>query len=132
MSANNALFVTSTNKHPFSIGPGEVTTLHGLVRNADRIETAVTEPTDTCLAGGVTVCPRVVSLQKTPGKTVRVPVRVCNLSARPVRILPRSTLCSLNEVKVVDTWNPTSEDVPKHTKLETDNTSEIPIPEKLG
>ncbi len=41
-------------------------------------------------------------------------------------------MCSLNEVKVVDTWNPTSEDVPKHTKLETDNTSEIPIPEKLG
>lgn len=36
---------------------------------------------------------------------MRVPVRVCNLSSHPVKILPNSVVCVLN-VKVVDSWNP--------------------------
>lgn len=127
MSANKSVFVTCTNKR--TLAPGEVTTLHGLVRKTDSMETAVTEPTETGLAGGCTVCPRVVSLNKTSGKTVRVPVRVCNLSARPVTILPKAALCSLSEVKVVDTWNPSNQ-VKTHRPVKEDN--EIPTPEKLG
>ena len=43
---------------------------------------------------------------KPPGNTVRVPVRVCYLSARAIEISPRSVLCSLNSVSVVDSWTP--------------------------
>ncbi len=48
------------------------------------------------------ICPRVVSLGEAHSSTVRVPVRVCNLSAGPIKIRPRSNLCRLNEVKVID------------------------------
>ena len=57
------------------------------------------------MSGDLTICPRVVSL-KSSGTTVRVPVRVCNLSAHAIEIPPRSLLCSLNEVSVVDSWTP--------------------------
>ncbi len=76
------------------------------MRKSGNIETAVTESMDTCQAGCLTVCPRVVSLNKKAGNTVRVPVRVCNLSAHAVRIPPRSQICALKEVDVVDTWPP--------------------------
>ena len=66
---------------------------------------ALTEHINSSLSGDLTICPRVVSL-KAPGTTVRVPVRVCNLSARVIEIPPRSLLCSLNEVSVVDSWTP--------------------------
>ncbi|KAL5007068.1 hypothetical protein ScPMuIL_015874, partial [Solemya velum] len=39
-------------------------------------------------------------------KTTRVPVRICNMSAQAIRIPPRSSLCLLNEVQVVDSWHP--------------------------
>ena len=66
---------------------------------------AVTEHTDSSLSGDLTICPRVVSL-KTAGKAVRVPVRVCNLSTRVVQIPPKSILCTLSSVNVVDSWTP--------------------------
>ena len=53
----------------------------------------------------MTICPRVVSL-KGPGNTIRVPVRVCNLSAKVLEIPPKAVLCSLKSVDVVDTWTP--------------------------
>ena len=65
----------------------------------------MTEHINNSLSGDLTICPRVVSL-KSPGTTVRVPVRVCNLSAHAIEIPPRSLLCSLNEVSVVDSWTP--------------------------
>ena len=49
------------------------------------IDTAVTEHTDTSLFGDLTICPRFDSF-KSSNSTVRVPVRVCNLSARVVEI----------------------------------------------
>ena len=78
--------------------------MSGIVRKHNKdIDTAVTEHTDTSLIGDLTICPRVVSL-KPSSSTVRVPVRVCNLSARVVEIPPRSLLCLLSSVKVVDSW----------------------------
>ena len=66
------------------------------------------------------------------GSTVRVPVRVCNLSARLIEIPPRSLLCSLSSVNVMDSWTPDSsqkEPEPKTSnnrnelgvKIDTDN-----------
>ncbi len=62
------------------------------------IEAAVSETGD--LPTAFSVCPRVVSL-KNPGKTARVPVRVCNLSAKTIRIESKSVLCNLEEVNVL-------------------------------
>ena len=36
-----------------------------------------------------------------PGKTARVPVRVCNMSAKIVTLPPKTSLCDLHEVKVL-------------------------------
>ena len=97
--------VKTTNNFNIRIGPGEVKTLNGIVRKAGDVHTAVTEHIDNSLSGDLTICPRVVSL-KTPGTTFRIPVRVCNLSARTIEIPPRSLLCSLSKVSVVDSWTP--------------------------
>ena len=55
------------------------------------------------MSGNITICPRVVSL-KSSSNGARIPVRVCNLSARLVQIPTRSLLCSLTSV--VDSWTP--------------------------
>ena len=89
------------------MGPGEVKTLHGLVRNTKDMHTAVTEHIYSSLSSDLTICPRVVSV-KSSNAAVRVPVRVCNLYARVVEIPPKSLLCSLNSVNVVDSWTPDS------------------------
>ena len=96
-----------TNNYSIRVGPGEVKTLHGLVRTTEDMHTAVTEHKDSSLSGDLTICRRVVSL-KSSDTAVRVPERVCNLSARVVEIPPKSLLCSLNSVNVVDSWTPDS------------------------
>ena len=68
----------------------------------------------------LTICPRVVSLGSS-GSTAPIPVCVCNLSTRVIEIPPRSLLCSINGVDVVDSWTPDSsvkKQEPKVTKLE--------------
>ena len=50
------------------------------------------------LSGDLTICPRAVSL-KSSGATVRLPVRVIEIS-------PKSVLCSLTGVNVVDSLTP--------------------------
>ena len=97
--------VKTTSNYSIRIGPGEIKTLHGIVRNTNNIDTAVTEHINGSLSGNLTICPRVVSL-KGPGTTIRVPVRVCNLSAKAIDIPPRSILCSLTTVNVVDSMTP--------------------------
>ena len=87
------------------MNPGEVKTIHGLSRNVGQFDTAVTEHTDTSLSGDLTICPRVVHL-KSNGTTSRIPVRVCNLSAHVIEIPPKSLLCTLSSVQVVDSWAP--------------------------
>ena len=102
---DSAIPVRTTNNFNIRVGPGEVKTLNGLARKTGDINTAVTEHINNSLSGDLTICPRVVSL-KSPCTTVRVPVRVCNLSAHVIEIPPRSLLCSLNQVSVLDTWTP--------------------------
>ncbi|KAH3769597.1 hypothetical protein DPMN_170870 [Dreissena polymorpha] len=78
--------------------PLETKTITGFVRKSDLIEAAVTETGD--LPTGFSICLRVVSL-KNPGKTARVPVRVCYLSAKTIRIESTGVLCNLEEVNVL-------------------------------
>jgi hypothetical protein len=51
------------------------------------------------------VCPRVVKVE--PNKSFsRIPVRVCNITARPLTILPKTSLCNLQDVEVFRSIDP--------------------------
>lgn len=104
---DDVLPVKTTNNFAIRIAPNEIRTVHGIVRKSGEVETGITEHIDTSLPGDLAICPRVVSL-KSAGNTVRVPVRVCNLSARTIQIPPKSVLCSVSNVSVIDSWTPDS------------------------
>ena len=55
--------VRTTNDYNLRVGPGEIKTLHGIVRNTKDMHTAVTQHTDSSLSGDPTIYPRVVSLK---------------------------------------------------------------------
>ena len=117
---NDFLPVKTTNNFSIKVAPGEVKTLSDFVRNTKAFNTAVTEPIDTSLSMGLTICPRVASLGLF-SSTARIPVCVCNLSTQVIEIPPRSLLCSINGVDVVDSWTPDSsvkKQEPKVTKLD--------------
>ena len=113
--------VKTTNNYGIRLAPGEIKALHSIARKLGQLNTAITEHVDTSLSDDLTVCPCVVQLKDT-GATTRIPLRVCNLSACIIEIRPKSHLCSLNGVKVVDSWTPDSsqeqETKPKSTSFE--------------
>jgi len=79
----------------------EVRTVTGFVRKVRAVDACVTEPCDEqhC-SSRVNICPRIVTLDK-PGSTARVPVRLFNLSAKPISIPAKANICDLREVKVL-------------------------------
>ena len=78
-------------------------TVNGIARHTGKLKAGLTEHTNNSLSGDLTICPRVIAVN---GTTVKVPVRVCNISAHTIEIPPRSLICSLTDVNVVDTWTP--------------------------
>ena len=54
---NEILLVKTTNNFSIKVAHGEVKTLSGFVRNTKSFQTAVTEPIDTSLSAGLTICP---------------------------------------------------------------------------
>ena len=80
--------------------PNESKTISGLARKSRDSESALTEPLEDGLSSRVSVCPSVVRTNR-PGRTARIPVRVCNMSAKVVRIPPFTPVCDLAEVKVL-------------------------------
>ena len=73
-------------------------TVSGICKSKTVLETAVTECVDDT-KGTLGVCPRVVSV-KSPGKN-RIPLRIFNMTTTVVYLKPKSTICGLNEVKVM-------------------------------
>ena len=69
------------------------------------MQNAVNE--NTPLEDSFNVCPRLVSV-KPNVKTARIPVRICNISARPITIKPKSQLCELHEEKGIENVSPFS------------------------
>ncbi len=91
--------VKSVNRKPIVIGPYETVLVKGVSRNLDTsITEAVTENLDH--QNKVLVCPRVVNIANRSSTTVSV--KVCNISAKPFTIRPKTHFCQLQEVKVVD------------------------------
>ena len=89
--------VKTTNR--VVLQPFESKTITGFARKTQDVESAVTEPTGDGTSR-VSVCPRVIALNK-PGKSARIPVKVFNMSARPVTIPAKSPVCELKEVTVL-------------------------------
>ena len=97
--SNRVGVVKTTTK--VTLQPNETRTVTGLVRKNFSAEAALTEPVDNEQTARVTVCPRIVRTDK-PGSTARVPVRLCNMSARILTIQPKASICNLEEVKVLN------------------------------
>lgn len=104
LSYVNSIPAQTTNNYPITVKPNQVLIIHGLARKTS-FTTAVTKSANTMHSSSLLVSPRVVSLES-PGKTTRVSIRICNLSAKMIKIPPRPSLCMLNEVKVFDSWQP--------------------------
>ena len=89
--------VRSTNNRTIEVGPYETTVLNGIVRGAN-CDSCVTENID---SNEFLVSPQFVKI--TPSTSYsKVPVKICNISAKPLRIRPISNLCQINEASVVD------------------------------
>ena len=97
LSCPQSKIVKSTNKKPVIIKSNETVTLTGLIRNTTNFENAVTENMSD---SEFNICPRVVSVKQNM-TTACIPVRICNISARPITIKPKTPLCDLHKVKVI-------------------------------
>ncbi|XP_053402719.1 uncharacterized protein LOC128558007 [Mercenaria mercenaria] len=100
MSVGSASVGIVTSTQPVTLKPMESRTISGFVRKTRNVDAAVTEPIEDNFQQKSIVCPRVVQLTNS-GKTARVPVKICNISAKVVKIPARSEICQLNEVKVI-------------------------------
>ena len=80
--------------------PWEVKDVKGFVRKSPNCDSAITESTEAGHFPNATASPRIVILSN-PGKTARVPVRLCNMSAKIVTLPPKSNICELQEVKLL-------------------------------
>ena len=97
--------VKSSNRYPITVAPYEVKTISGLVKlkdidTVDKVSTAITEQINTNQRGSLLICPRIVTVRS--GKTCRIPVRVCNMSAQSIKIAAKSVICNLSSAKVID------------------------------
>jgi hypothetical protein len=107
ISPESASVGTVTTTNTITLQPMEKRTLSGFERKNRNVTAAVTEPIEDTYQQKSLICPRVVELTNT-GKTARIPVKICNLSAKIMRIPKRSEICQLNEVKIlrnIDTDN---------------------------
>ena len=100
-SCINRKFVKSTNKKPIVVYPKESKTITGMVRCTSHYENAVTENIDE--SNDLNICPRVVAV-KANSKTARIPVRVCNISARPITISPDLSCVAFKRSMLLKLW----------------------------
>ena len=90
--------VKASSRKPISVKPYEMVVIDGFARGIDHdVAEAVTETVE---QSRYSVCPRVHKLSGTNYQ--KIPVKVCNMTAKPISIKPRSVVCHLSEVKVID------------------------------
>ena len=98
LSAQHVGTVKTTNK--IILQPWEIRDITGFVRKVRHCDSAITEATEVGHCPNVTTRPRIVALDN-PGKTARVPVRVCNMTAKLITLPQKTSLCDLHELKVL-------------------------------
>ena len=90
--------VKACSRKPITVDPYQTLMINGFTRNVDSSVSEVV--TENVSGSSFAVCPRVIKLKQYD--YCRVPVKVCNMTAKPMVIRPRSDLCQISEVKVVD------------------------------
>lgn len=100
MSVLSASVGIVTTTQAVTLQPMETRTISGFVRKIRNVEAAVTEPVENSYQQKPLICPRVVELTNA-GRTARVPVKICNMSAKVMKIPMKTEICQLNEVKVL-------------------------------
>ena len=91
--------VKACNRRTVTVGPFETVTINGIARGLNnRISTVVTENIDGM--SSYTVCPRVVKVNTS--SSVKIPVRICNMTARTLSFKPKANLCEISQAKVID------------------------------
>ena len=93
--------VRCLSRKPFTVGPFQTTTINGIVCNLPSdVCNAVTEtPENTNVA--YTFCPRLIQLDRT-SSSCKIPVRICNITAKPLIFKPKALLCDITKAGVVD------------------------------
>ncbi|KAH3690630.1 hypothetical protein DPMN_191317 [Dreissena polymorpha] len=99
MSVNADIGKVTASK-PITLHPGESRTVTGFYRKQGIMNEAVTEPIEDIQCHSAIISQRVVRID-TIGKTARILVRICNVTARPIKIKAKQTVYQLNEVKVL-------------------------------
>jgi hypothetical protein len=95
MKCVSFISVKSSSKTPIVVQPFQVTTISGLVMNKDGVCTALSEAIEKPQLSGLNICPRIVSLENAE-TTSRIPVRVCYMTVKVIKIKPNSVFCSLS------------------------------------
>jgi hypothetical protein len=102
---NNSGVVRSSNRRPLTLHPSSFMTVSGMVKmKGSSFDDNGTLITENCsfssdISDKVVVCPRVVSVKG--GGRQKIPVRIYNITAKPVIIKLKSVFCELREVKVI-------------------------------
>lgn len=109
LAGDHTVPVTSMNERVVVVKPFETATVTGKVRSVGKMSVGVTEPHD---SSNLNICPRLVKVSSGTSFS-RIPVRICNLTARPLSIFPRTSLCNLQDVEVVRTVDPAEGCIPR-------------------
>jgi hypothetical protein len=104
ISTQESVGTVKTTGKAVSILPFETVTVSGIMRKTSDCNSAVTEQSPLA-STRLGICPRVVNLN-IPGTTVRVPVRIFNMSAKTICLPPNSVVCDLHDVTVLRSWTP--------------------------
>jgi len=90
-----------------TLNPYETNTVTGIMRKTQtcQLQEAVTENIDREKSALPTVCPRVESVNAL-GSTARIPVRICNMSAKIVTLKENTKFCILHQVSVLRNVDP--------------------------
>ena len=91
----NPFSVKSTNEHTIEFAPYDSITPYGIVRGLFSVSKWILKVLTRSLHVWY-----VISVQQ--GSYAKIPVRLCKMTVKPFFIKPKSEICVVNEVKVVD------------------------------
>ena len=92
--------VKTTTKKNITLEPYQSIVVNGVVKGVDKnVSTVVTESLEN--NANYAVCPRLITLSSSSSKP-KVRVKICNISAKTITLKPNSTLCAVQEAKVVN------------------------------